>query len=314
MKNVAVWAGMGILGLVIYSQVRREFNADRVAESVVSESVDVLVEDIEKATGGKPTRRSGKSQGNLVEDLFQIGADVLHQGSKMGNDVFYEIMGLSEQEEIEVGRQTHKLVLQKHRVIQDSQRLNSLQQLAQPFLEARHRPGIPYTFTIVDDPAVNAFATVGGYVYVNSGLLERIQDENELRFVLGHEIAHSDLKHCAKAMTVAVRSQEIAGGLSGLAMLAYKAIAVGYSEDQELESDAWSYLEMRKQGIDHAQCALGLKMLERELGGGSHSHGQGPGVAVEVISDHFRTHPPVKRRLKQLEALRKTGDRAASGS
>ena len=59
-----------------------------------------------------------------------------------------------------------------------------------------HRPHLPWTFTVLDSPAVNAFALPGGYVYVTRGLLAHLGDEAELAGVLGHEVDTSRRATC----------------------------------------------------------------------------------------------------------------------
>ena len=70
-------------------------------------------------------------------------------------------------------------------------------ELQRPSLRICRRKTMHYTFTIVDDPAVNAFSHLGGFVYVHTGLLKMARQDWELEFVLAHEIGHVDLKHCA---------------------------------------------------------------------------------------------------------------------
>ncbi|MEZ5312984.1 MAG: M48 family metalloprotease [Thermoanaerobaculia bacterium] len=61
---------------------------------------------------------------------------------------------------------------------------------------ARSRaPGLPWSFKVMDDPAVNAFALPGGFIYVTRGILERMTSEAELASVLGHEIGHVTAQH-----------------------------------------------------------------------------------------------------------------------
>ena len=64
-----------------------------------------------------------------------------------------------------------------------------------------HRPNLPWTFTIVDSPAINAFALPGGYIYLTRGILAYLDDESELAGVLGHEIGHVTARHAAQAYT-----------------------------------------------------------------------------------------------------------------
>ena len=58
-----------------------------------------------------------------------------------------------------------------------------------------HRPNLPWTFTVLNAPAVNAFALPGGFVYVTRGLLAHLGDEAELASVLGREIGHVTARH-----------------------------------------------------------------------------------------------------------------------
>ena len=69
-----------------------------------------------------------------------------------------------------------------------------------------------YQFAVIRDPRVNAFAVPGGYVYVNSGLLAQVNNEDELAAVLGHEIGHVHAHHV-------VRQQEATQALNYAALL-----------------------------------------------------------------------------------------------
>ena len=73
-------------------------------------------------------------------------------------------------------------------------------------------PELDWKFTIVDTDDVNAFATMGGYVYISRGILPYFQNEAELAAVLGHEIGHITAEHLKK--------QQRKGMISGLASAA----------------------------------------------------------------------------------------------
>lgn len=73
--------------------------------------------------------------------------------------------------------------------------------VARPLAAVSERPGLPWTFRVVDDPQVNAFALPGGYVYVTRGILAHMNSEAELAGVLGHEIGHVTARHSASAQS-----------------------------------------------------------------------------------------------------------------
>jgi predicted Zn-dependent protease len=76
-----------------------------------------------------------------------------------------------------------------------------INEIGQELARHSHRPNLAWTFTIVDSPAINAFALPGGYVYVTRGILAYLDDESELAGVLGHEIGHVTARHAAQAYT-----------------------------------------------------------------------------------------------------------------
>src|SRR5207248_3162042 len=63
------------------------------------------------------------------------------------------------------------------------------------------RPNLPWTFHVVDDPVVNAFALPGGYIYVTRGILAHLNSEAELAGVVGHEIGHVTARHSVSQMS-----------------------------------------------------------------------------------------------------------------
>lgn len=285
------------------------------AEEVITEKVDEHVDSLleegmnlakvilseQGSTEDGPLNEVGKSKKLPVDRIDHI----FRNGTKIFGKITDEVIGLSSQEEIQVGKHVHEIVRSQHRIIDDTFLLNRIEELAQPFLGYLNRPEMTYRFYVIDDDAINAFAHVGGYVYVNRGLLERTEgDEDALQFVIGHEVAHSDLRHCAASMTATVRADEVLPGSGTLAALAYRAIALGYSEDQELESDLWSYQIMRRSGKNHFQSIQGLEMLKDEFGVEQESDSRPQRSPMDYIDAHFRTHPPIQKRLLQLEQER----------
>jgi predicted Zn-dependent protease len=77
------------------------------------------------------------------------------------------------------------------------------------------RPGLPWTFRVVDDPTVNAFALPGGFIYVTRGILAYLNSEAELAGVLGHEIGHVTARHSVSRIS----QQQLAGLGLGIGMI-----------------------------------------------------------------------------------------------
>ncbi len=108
---------------------------------------------------------------------------------------------LSEADELAIGQQQDAEIRREMGVYDDAALQRYVSEIGQELARNSHRPNLPWTFTIVDNPAINAFALPGGYIYVTRGLLAYLDDEYELAGVLGHEIGHVTARHAAQAYT-----------------------------------------------------------------------------------------------------------------
>jgi predicted Zn-dependent protease len=184
-----------------------------------------------------------------------------------------------------------------------------VEQLAKPLLNLCKRKGLTYTFWLIDDKEVNAFSHLGGYIYIHKGLLDFAASDVELEFVLGHEIAHVELKHCVRNLTYAAHlSKWTPDAVVGVAQAAYQMIAVGYSKDSEFEADAWSFRTQIRLGRSREQAtSFARHYLDYLTGRGIETESPQPKTVPEAVAheveNHFRTHPAPKERLRRLEKL-----------
>ena len=108
---------------------------------------------------------------------------------------------LSEAEELAIGQQQDLEIRREMGVYDDPALQRYVNDIGQELARRSHRPNLPWSFTIVDSPAINAFALPGGYVYLTRGIMAYLDDESELAGVLGHEIGHVTARHAAQAYT-----------------------------------------------------------------------------------------------------------------
>ncbi len=134
-----------------------------------------------------------------------------------------------------------------------------------------HRNDFAWEVKIINDPeTLNAFCTPGGYIYVYSGLIKFLDQESELLGVLGHEMAHADLRHSTRQLTkiyglqvlVAVATGKSEPGL--LEQIALGLASLKFSRSHESEADANSVLYLCNSPYDAAGAAgFFEKMLDR---------------------------------------------------
>jgi len=120
---------------------------------------------------------------------------------------------LSEQDEIELGRQAAVEIEKSFTLLRDDPTTNYINELGQALVRVSARNKISYSFKVADSSEINAFALPGGFVYVNRGLIEAASNEDELAGVLAHEIAHVVARHGADQ---AMRSGLMGAGLGAL--------------------------------------------------------------------------------------------------
>src|SRR5438093_2557951 len=108
-----------------------------------------------------------------------------------------QIMLVSESQEIAMGRDYDKQVAASIGLYADTALQRWIQQFGTRLAATSERPKLPWTFRVVDDPVVNAFALPGGYIYVTRGILAHLNSEAELAGVVGHEIGHVTARHPA---------------------------------------------------------------------------------------------------------------------
>jgi predicted Zn-dependent protease len=114
-----------------------------------------------------------------------------------------QLMLMSESTEVQLGRENDSAVVAQMGVYEDAELEQYIDELGQDLAAISERPHLDWTFRLVDDPVVNAFALPGGYIYVTRGILAHLDNEAELVSVLGHEIGHVTARHGANQMSKA---------------------------------------------------------------------------------------------------------------
>ncbi len=160
-----------------------------------------------------------------------------------------ELMLVSEKKEIAIGEQADREIRKQFGVYLDQPKLTAYVDRKGTIL-AQHsqRANLVYHFQILDTDVINAFAIPGGYVYVTRGLLLRLNSEDELAMVVGHEIGHVAARHGAQRLTraylaqgaifaTAIFSPGFLSSYGNLVDIALNLGFLGYSRRQEAQAD-----------------------------------------------------------------------------
>ncbi|MFB2982789.1 M48 family metallopeptidase [Microseira sp. BLCC-F43] len=131
--------------------------------------------------------------------------DLIRQGIQV-----IQLSNMSPQQEVQLGQQMNeRMAGRQFRLYRNSQITSYVDEIGQRLAAVSDRPNLPFTFQVVRDDNVNAFATTGGFVYVTTGLLRTADNEAQLASVLAHEIGHITRRHLLQQM----RQSAIAQGI-----------------------------------------------------------------------------------------------------
>lgn len=197
----------------------------------------------------------------------------------------------SKEQDIALGQEAAAEIEKEVQVVDDRELTKYVNDIGQRLAAASQDPDYPFTFKVVADPNINAFALPGGPIYVNSGLIAQADNEAQLAGVIGHEIGHVVLRHSTNqasksslfqlpALLAAGALDKQGGMLAALGQvglgLGLNSVLLRYSRKAETQSDIVGARMMHGVGYDPIQAAMFFQKLE-EAGGA-----RGP----EFLSSH----------------------------
>jgi beta-barrel assembly-enhancing protease len=203
-----------------------------------------------------------------------------------------QALSINEQQEIALGAQTNQQILRQMKMSQNPEINAYINNIGQRLAASSARPNLKYTFQVVDDNAINAFATMGGFVYINTGLMKASDNEAQLASVIGHEIGHITGRHSLEQL----KQTLIAQGISSLAGLDQSQlsnvvmnIGLRLPKSREMEYDA------DRRGLDNiirvGYAPSAMPEFMKKLGGAS------------TTPAFLSTHPSPPDRVQRLNSM-----------
>lgn len=208
----------------------------------------------------------------------------------------------SKEQDVQVGQENAAQIRKQMTVIKDPVLTEYVNRVGKRLVSAQEaqESGFPFTFEVVADPSINAFALPGGPMFINTGLLRAVDNEAQLAGVIGHEMSHVILRHgtnqASKSKLIelpAVLASQMSGG-SMMGQLAQLGIGLGansvllkFSRTAESQADLTGSHLMAESGYNPVEMARFFEKLNAE--GGQR--------APQFLSDH----PNPENREKAIE-------------
>jgi predicted Zn-dependent protease len=216
-----------------------------------------------------------------------------------------EISLVGEGQEVAMGREAAEQVRTQIGLYSDERLDTYVAGIGRRLAAVSERPDLEWSFKVVDDPEVNAFALPGGYIYITRGLLSYANSEAEVAAVLGHEIGHVTARHSVSQMSKAqlatlglgvgmILKPDLARygqiGQTGLGLLMLK-----YGRDDENQADELGMRYLTRAGYSASSMGDVMSMLERVSTGAEGKKGG-------RVPTWLASHPSPEARLARIQA------------
>jgi len=213
---------------------------------------------------------------------------------------------ISKDQELAMGAQAHRSILKQKKRYNNPALQAYVNTIGQSLARHSHRNNIRYTFTVLDDPSVNAFALPGGYVYVTTGLLAYLNSEGELAGVLGHEIGHVTARHgvqqqsagIASAILVDILAKKTHTNAKSLNQLS-TALIRGYGREHELQADRLGAEYLARAGYSPNNMIEVVRVLKAQEQFDKYQ-ARKEGRQPRAYHGVFSTHPSNDQRLHEV--------------
>lgn len=217
---------------------------------------------------------------------------------------------ISYEGERDLGRSFDLALRQRATLVDDPEVVGHVNRIGQRIAGTLDDSHFDYQFAVIRDARVNAFAVPGGFIYVNSGLLAQLDNDDELAGVLAHEIGHVHAHHAVRQQqaTQALNYAALLGTLLSavqpvagvLASAAANAVVLEYRRESEQEADYLAARYLQSAGFDPRAMLDFFDQLRDDAGFGA-----------AAALPYLRSHPVTDERLNNLEAVLKTQQWAA---
>jgi beta-barrel assembly-enhancing protease len=215
-------------------------------------------------------------------DLFRVIPSVIQ---------VVQLSNISDSQEVELGKQLDREIGSEVKISRDPAAIDLIRSIGAQLVPNSDRPNMPYTFQVVDDKNINAFATMGGFVYVNTGTIAQADNRAQLAAVIAHEMGHISGKHALEQ----IRQMALAQGVASVAGLdkdqfvnigVQLALRLPNSREAEFDADRRGLRTISRAGFAPQAMPAFMQKLVSKSGGS--------------LPGFLSTHPGASERIAAL--------------
>ncbi len=246
---------------------------------------------------------------NVLESIKEVVCGVRRKASAIllacavllliGNQARAGFLDVDEVKEAKLGKEAAEAIVRQYGLDDDETDLKRALAVARNIIKACDRPDMEYHLYVLDSDIINAFAIPGGYVFLTRGIMDFVEDDDELASVIGHEVTHIVKKH-----SITLYKKGMKDAMLNLLLLVLtrdpKAVMAGqmieqsrtdvYGRTAEVDADKYGleYMYRAKYDPDGFMRFM-MKMQKYD----THS--------PDLLYDYYEFHPPMETRIKLVE-------------
>lgn len=218
------------------------------------------------------------------------------------NDVLAKGALFSEKDEIHWGQEGAEAVIKEKGLYDDQVMQDRAANVLRQLIPYVTRKKLPYQVQVIKDKEINAFTYPGGRIFVTDQLMRYISTDDELAFVLGHEMGHNENYHTVNAIersmlgglltSILFRNDKDMSGIVGTVVQV--SMSRGYGFKNEHQADLWGFQLATKAGYNPAAGAVFFHELQEKYGDGSQS-------VANFLSPHPKSSVRIENQLAYMK-------------
>lgn len=202
-----------------------------------------------------------------------------------------QLSNVSDQDEVQLGKQLDRQLTSEVRISRDPAAIGLVRSIGEGLVRNSDRPNLPYTFQVVEDKNINAFATMGGFVYINTGTIASADNRAQLAGVIAHEMGHISGRHALEQ----IKQMALAQGVASVAGLerdqfvnigVQLALRLPNSREAEFDADRRGLETITRSGFAPQALPAFLQKLASKSGNN--------------VPGFLSTHPGANERISAL--------------